>query len=283
MSQPSLPPGLWFPGDDDDPLAWELVAGGGSGFSPLQVSSVKRWYRLAASTPVSGEYPAVEEVLGGTDLAQTSANRKPATATSANGLPVATFDGSDLWLQTLESGNNGTAKWWCFFYFKAASLGSTQRLYGCRASGGASANRVDITLNTDGSLAFTVFVSALNGRTYATTGGLVTAGAWTSGYVQFDSTQPSEADLDGATATAKTRIAVAGDFEALVAADVGTGGAVTGLVSATGTAVIGATNDSDTPVTPILNNGQIGPNLFFGDEPLTADQFAALIGFEAPT
>jgi hypothetical protein len=252
-------------------------------FSPTQISSVKRWYRLAASTAVSGEYPAVEEVLGGTDLAQTSANRKPAAATSANGLPVATFDGSDLWLQTLESGNNGTAKWWAFFYFKAGDLAAAQRLYGCRAAGGASANRVDINLNTDGSLSFFVFVSALNGRSYTTAGGLVTAGAWCSGYVQFDGTQPSEVDLDGATATAKSRVAVNGDFEALVAADVGTGGAVTGLVSATGTAIFGATNDVDAPVSPFRNNGQLGPNLFFGDEPLTALQFSRLVAFEVPT
>ena len=248
----------------------------------MQVGKIKRWYRLAASTAVAGEYPSVTEVLGGTALAQTSANRKPAAATSANGLPVATFDGTDMWLQTLQAGNNGTAKWFVALRAKPASFGAAQRLYGCRSAGGASTNRADVNLNTDGSLALLVFVSGFNGRSYTTPASALAAATWAHVYVIFDNSKTAECDTDGLTADAKVRIAVGNTFLALTAADIGSGGAVTALLAATGTAILGASTDSDTPTSPFLNNGQFGPNLFNGDDSLTAAELAALVAFEAP-
>lgn len=252
-------------------------------FSPTQISSVKRWYRLAASTAVSGEYEAVEEVLGGTDLSQTDADRKPAAATAANGLPVATFDGTDVWLQTLESGNNGTAKWWMLVWVKPADFGASQGLYHAMTAAGASAQRARLGIASGTGLPFfSIFTSGFNGRIY-TAATALTAAAWQAVYVQFDGSRTGEADGDGDTEDSKLRMALGTTFLALSAGDEGTGGTPSALLAATGTCTIGATSDSDTPGAPLRNGSQLGPNLFFGDEPLTDEQLAALVSFEVPT
>jgi hypothetical protein len=269
--------------DDDDPKVWEMAAGGGAAFDPRESGKVKRWYRLAASTPVSSEYETVEEVLGGTDITQTDADRKPAAATSSNGLPVATFDGTDVWVQTLESGNNGTSKWWMLIWVKPADFGATQHVLNCQGVSGASLQRMTLALgNGTGILTFDIFVSGFNGRKYAT-GTALTAGGWNCLYIQFDNTRTSECDPDGDVEDAKIRIALDGTFLALTPSDVGTGGTVSALLSATGTACIGAANNSDTPTAPYRSGGQFGPNLFFGTDPLTETELALLVGFEAPT
>jgi len=247
------------------------------------LGKVKREYSLVASTAVAGEYATVVETRGGTSLAQTDANRKPAAATAANGLPVATFDGTDVLVQTLESGNNGTSQWWIAGYFKPASLASAQGIYRCRTAGGASVQRLDVTVNADGSLQFLAFVSGFNGRSYTTPASLFTAGAWTFFYIQFDSSKTNEADTAGSDADAKTRIFVGTIARAITAANVGTGGTVSALLAATGTAIVGGNNDSSTPVLPILDGGQLGPRLYFGDAPLTVAELAALAGLEVPT
>lgn len=256
-------------------------------FSPTQISSVKRWYRLAASDSGTGEYPVVEEVLGGTDITQADADRQPAATTSANGLPTATFDGTDVWMQTLESGNNGTAKWWMLMRVNPADLSALQRLYNCTLGGlggSASATRMRISLAaTTGRPSADVFVSGNNGRTYVATLAGASAAAWTSLYFQFDNTKTDEADGDGLNDDAKFRIALGTTFAALTASDIGTGGTPAALLAVTGTAEIGASSNSDTPTSPLRNGGRLGPNLFFGDEPLTPAQLARLVAFEVPT
>lgn len=268
---------LWLPGHVRGPL---LNAGA---FSPAQISSVKRWYRLAASTPVSSEYETVTEVLGGTAISQTDADRKPAAATSANALPVATFDGTDVWVQTLESGNNATAKWWMAFRIKPADFGAGQQVYAAMTAAGASVQRMRMNLsNTTGVPTISIFTSGFNGRVY-TAGTALTAAAWNHLYVQWDNTKTAECDTDGATSDAKLRLFLGTTALALTAADEGTGGTPAALLSATGTVTLCAANDADAPVSPLRNGGQVGPNWFFGEEPLTAAQLAALVLFEAPT
>jgi hypothetical protein len=266
--------------------AWALVNGRG-GFDPLESGKVKRWYRLAASDAGSGEYPALEEVLGGTDIAQADADRQPAASVASNGLPTATFDGTDVWIQTLESGNNGTAKWWMLMRVRPVDFGGGQRLYNCTLGGlggSASATRMRVSLNaTTGRVNTDVFVSGNNGRNYTAASVGLTVAAWNSVYIQFDNSLTDEADGDGLNDDAKFRIALGTTFLALTGADVGTGGAVTGLLAATGTAEIGAASNSDTPASPLRNGGALGPNLFFGDEPLTPAQLARLVAFEVPT
>jgi hypothetical protein len=269
------------------PLEYAQLRNPSSGALASALSKTLREYSLPNSTAVAGEYPTVVETRGGTSLAQTDADRKPAAATAANGLPAATFDGTDVWLQTLESGNNGTAKWWMLMWVKPADLAAQQRLYNCTLGGlggSASATRMRISLNgTTGRVSADVFVSGNNGRNYTATSVGLAAAAWNSVYIQFDGTCTAEADLDGVTTDAKFRVALGTTFIGLTASDVGTGGAVSALLSAAGTAEIGASSNSDTPTSPLRNGGQLGPRMRFGAEPLTAAELAALNAFEVPT
>jgi hypothetical protein len=248
----------------------------------ITAGKATRIYDLQRSTAVSAEWPTVTEVLGGTALTQTDTDRKPAAATSANGLNVATFDGTDVLLQTLESGNNGTTKWWFYFRVKFADLAAQQQVYAAMVANGASANRSRIAVPSSGRISFDIFMAGFNGRNYLTAGSF-SAGVWQSGYVVFDSTKTSEADTTGSNDDAKVRVALGNTFQALTAADVGTpGGVPSALLAATGVTTLFAATDSDTPSSPLRNGGQT-QLMAFGSEPLTAAELAALNLFQFPT
>lgn len=249
------------------------------------LGKTKRWYRLLSSTANAGEYDTVVEAFGGTSITQPGAVRKPAAATAANGLPVATFDGTDVWLQPLQTGNVGTALWWMLFRIKPADLAANQKIHQITApglAGSADVSRSRVELPTTGKLSFDIFSSGSNGRNYLTTA-TMTAAAWNSGYIQWDASKTAECDTDGSTTDAKLRIAINGAFTPIAASNLGTGGVPTALLAATGSAVIGGANDADAPVSPIRNNGQLGPGLMFGDTSLTAAELAALLAIEFPT
>lgn len=252
------------------------------GFHPMQIAAVKRIYSLEASTPVSGEYSSVVEMRGGSPLVQTSANRKPAASTSANGLPVAVFDGSDMWSYTLESGNNGTAKWFLAFRLNPSQVPATQHTWDAMTVGGSSIQRMQTVLTSTGTFGIDLFSSGFNGRAYRTVGTL-TAGAWVHIYVAFDNSKTAEFDTDGATVDSKLRIAFGTTFQTITASDLGTGAAPASLQSATGTGMVGAANDSDTPVAPLQNNTLWGPYTYTGDAGLSDGELAAVVNFKVPT
>lgn len=255
-------------------------------FTVTVPAPIKRWYRLAASTPNAGEYDTITEVFGGAAVVQTDADRKPAAATS-NGLPVATFDGTDVMLITLDpagSGNNGTSQWWTAFRFKPAGFNSSQTFLGWTSAAGTAPNKLAVGFPNDGTgkITFTVFASGFNGRVYTTTGGVVDA-TWNHVYVQFDGTRTNEFDSDGLTSDAKVRVFVGNTALAITAGDSGTGGTASALLSSVGTAALGGGNDVDAPSGPLRNGAQMGPNLLFGTTPLSAAQLAAIVNFEVPT
>jgi hypothetical protein len=244
---------------------------------------ITAWYRLAASTAVAGEWESVTEVLGGTPLTQVAAIRKPAEAASANGLPIATFDNTDVWVQTLESGTNGTTQWWIAFRVKPVDFGSTQMIVGSTSAAGTAPNKLSVNMESiTGKLVFTVFSSAFNGRVYTSTNAL-TAGVWNHGYILFDGLRTAEFDPDGLTADAKVRMFIGTVASPITAIDTGTGGAVSALLASVGTAAIGAANNVDAPAGPLRNGTQLGPNFFCGKAPLTTAQLAAMVAFEVPT
>lgn len=252
-------------------------------FSPTQVSALSAWLRLAASEATLGEYDNVTDVLTNNDAVQADADRKPAAATSANGLPVATFDGTDVWTWPIAASNHSTDKWELLLWVKPASLGAGQRVFACDTSGGATLSRLRVTLNTSGGVDVLVFITNSDGRQFSTPNSLVSAGAWSFLRIKYDSLGAAEADTDGLTTDAKVRVFVGGTARALTGANVGAGGAIGALRTATGDNLIGAATNSDTPVSPLLNGGQIGPNVFVTNAALTTAQAAALMAFEAPT
>lgn len=253
------------------------------GFNPQSVTAIPTWLRLAASTPVSGEYETVVDVLAANNATQTGAVRKPAAAASANGLPVATFDGSDVWAWPIAASNHSTDKWELLLWLKAGDLAAAQRVFACDTSGGATLNRIRVTLVSTGAVEVLVFISNGNGRTFATPAGVFTAGAWVFLHVKYDSQATNEADTDGLTVDAKVRVFTGGTARALTATDVGAGGTIGALRTATGNNLLGAASDSDTPVSPLRNGAQTGPNIWVANAAVTAVQAASLQNFEAPT
>jgi len=268
--------------EEDDQVAWELAAGSGGSFDPRQVSAIKRWYRLAASTPVSGEYQTIVDVFGGTALTQTSSNRKPAASTAANGLPIAMWDGSDMALMTLDAsgtGNNSDTTWEIDVWWNIVNIaGAAQRILACDTAAGASLNRLRIGTLAAGSLSVDVFVTNADGRNFTTA---ITNGihhlriAYNSAGTQDSTASPA--------ATDKMRVWIDGVASGLTAVNIGAGGALGSLRSATGTAIFGAANDADAPVSPQLNTAWQGPNLTIADAILSDTEAANLRLFEVPT
>jgi hypothetical protein len=254
----------------------------GGGFFPAQVSAIKAWLRLAASTAVSAEWETVVDVLNSNPAAQTDADRKPAAATSANSLPVATFDGTDVWVWPIAASNHSTDKWEILLWIKPASLGAAQRVFACDTSGGASLNRIRVTISATGTVDVLVFISNADGRQFSTPA-VISAASWAFIRVAYNSSATNEADTDGLTADAKVRVFVGGAARALTGANVGAGGTIGALRTATGSNVVGAANDSDTPVSPLLNGGQTGPNIWIANAVLTTAEATNLQSFEAPT
>lgn len=246
------------------------------GFYPTQVSAISSWLRLAASTPNAGEYDAVVDVLNSNPTAQTDADRKPAASTSANGLPTMLFDGSDMltWpQQAAGTGNNGTTKWGMFFTFKPTSnLVTRQRVLSQTFAVSAPKVTVDIV---GGALEVNFFRTSVDGRAMSITSG-VTASAWNSAYVLFDGSQ-------SATDALAMQLYINGVQQVVSFANQGAGGAMTTLQSVSGAILIGASSDSDTPSAPLLVGCELGPNMMFMTDNLSATQIAALHAFERPT
>jgi hypothetical protein len=265
------------------PLEYSQLRNPAGGALASALAKTLREYSLAASTAVSGEYPTIVETRGGASLVQTDADRKPAAATAANGLAVATFDGSDVLLQTLESGNNSTSQWWMNFWVKPADFAASQQILSAMVASGASANRCRASIvNTTGFLVFDLFASGFNGHGY-TSGTALSAASWNNCCLCFDGSKTAACDTDGLTEDAKIRLWINGAFCAVTESLFGTGGTHTALLAATGVATLGGGTDSDTPSLPMRNGGQIGPRMRFGAEPLTAAELAAINAFEVPT
>lgn len=253
-----------------------------NGQSPAAISAVRAWYRLAASTPVSSEWETVVDVLGGASLVQTDADRKLAVGAAANGLPTGTYDGSDCMRMPLGANNFSTSKYGLSFWWTPNSIGSTQNLFAI-VSPDASVNVLTFRVNSSGVLALTVYIATnADGRVY-TTAGTVSNGAMVYPRVQIDMTRTAECDLDGLTTDAKVRVFINEVAQAMVATDLGAGGALTTLRTPVGAAVVGALTDADAPGTPLRNGNIHGPNTFILLDTPTPAQGLALMNFERPT
>jgi hypothetical protein len=269
-------------GDDDSQAIWEMNAGaaGADAFSPLQVSAVSGWLRLAASTAVSGEWPTVVDTLNaGSPMVQTAAVRKAAVGTSVNGLPTMVFDGTDVHLWPQNPSQISTTKIGIWAWFKPASLVSTQYLY-CVIGTVAGAPFHRFRFGSQGSAFVADFwqIDGSNARTFVTASGFFTVGSWTAAYLQYDSSRggdPNVAVYKNGVLTSTSNSDIGGT--------IGPTGMGVLLGANSGNATVGAFGDSDAPSGAILNGGEIGPNVFAFNNNLTTPQIAAFMTFEAPT
>ncbi len=241
------------------------------GFSPQQ-AGVSAWLRLAASTPVSSEYDAVTDVLNTNPTAQTDADRKPTATTAANGLPITTFDGTDVLTWSLAASNNATAAWGFALWFNPGSVAGSQAILSIRTAA-ASVNKLMIWLSGS-KLAMDAYVSGNNGRRIESTTTTMVAGTWYWLRVAYDSAVGG----DGCVS-----LYVDEALQAVTANNLGAGGTLGALPAPTGTALFGGVTDSDTPSTPVQNGGIYGPNWFILNAIPTAGQAANLQTFERPT
>lgn len=250
-------------------------------FNPSQESSVGAWYRMAASVPVSSEWETVTDVLGGSALVQTDSDRKLAAGASSNGLPIGTYDGTDVVRMPLGSNNFSTSKFGLAYWLRLQSV-SSQYLF-AMLLGTAGVHVMTLIVTTGGRLVLTIYIgNNVNGRIYTTAASAVTAGVYQFHRVQLDMTKTAECDTDGLTEDAKVRIFINEVASPLTPTDEGAGGTLTTLRTPTGAALFGAANDSDTP-SGALDNGTIhGPNTYILLNTPTAAGAARLMSFDAP-
>lgn len=245
-------------------------------FDPRDTSKLSSWVRLENSSQSAGEWNSFLDVLAASTLPQTDADRKAAVGTSANGLPTAVFDGSDMYLWPLNGSiNNMTTKLGFWFWFKPAAVASIQRLLNCTIAAGGAATFEKFSLYTvNQTLQIEIYVTNATGRVATTASNVLTAATWHSIYMQYDSSRGGDPNL---------ALYVNGSAVTMNYANIGAGATLSVLQAPTGNIVVGAFNNSDTPTQPIETNGELGPNMFAFNDNLQPGEIAALQLFEAPT
>jgi hypothetical protein len=228
-------------------------------FVPSQLSAVSAWLRLANGTITGSGYSSIPDMLGGTSPAvQATDARRPPSATSANGLPIATFTLPQYLSWPLSAPINGAIKngfaCWC-----KSTLVGFQNLFAIyTGGGGASAAKVDFFTNGQTLQASVEVGGACSKYPF------MTANAWH--FVTYE--------YDGAQATDAARLLVTVDGSVLATTNTTI---PTSQATPTGNAWIGGYSS-------IQNwEGAIGPNFFALNRQLTTVERLNLMGFEVVT
>jgi hypothetical protein len=243
-----------------------------AGSFTVSTSSVGSWLRLAASTPTAGRYDTVANVLVPSNPAvQTVAGRRPSVAASANGLPCASYDGSDYWLLPIVASNNNPAVFGLHVYVKLTNTGARQRLV--HAFFGAAGPRVIFDVVGNGILIQACSVYP-NGMQYEKTN-FLTVGVWTSLLFMINANGAANTDKlwvkkDGVLQTGGTfYLQGTGDMSV--------------LATTTGSYQLGASSESDTPGSPMVAGTLTGPNWHLYNALPTVAATEAVRLFEVPT
>ncbi len=242
--------------------------------SPTQVSAVSAWLRLAQGTTSAGKYTVIPDVLANNPAVQPDTDRQPTAASSANGLPVATWNGANIFTWPAAANNASTAKWGFMVWVKTVSnIGARQRIFHTPAGSNTKRQTFDIV---SGGIATNIYQTDGNGRDWSKTSG-ITASAWQC--IRFA--------FDGSAVLDDDKIQVFVNEAKVTGASIGTQGTLptmTALQAAGGTNLLGAgPNDVDSPGAPLLNGVQTGPNWFVFNDSLLAADAVRLMNFEAPT
>lgn len=246
----------------------------------VALGKVGAWYRMAESSPVAGEWQTITDTLGGLPLVQTDSDRKLASGSSANGLPIGIYDGTDVMRMPLGANNFNVNKYGVALWIKhVSSDGEIFVIY----NNDAALRVMDLYWYGNGKLDWTIYTDNATGRTYSTAVGAATTGAFNFVRIQWDSSKTNECDTTGSDTDAKARLFVGETAKALTASNFGVGAIPSTLRSPIGSAIFGALNDSDTPSTPLGNGTIHGPNTYILLATLTAAEGVILRDFEVPT
>lgn len=242
----------------------------------INYGKVGAWYRLAASTAVTGEWPSVVDVLNTNPMVQTQAVRKAAVGTSTNGLPTMLFDGTDIHLLPLIAQNFNINKIGYWFWFRPANVASLQTIFRIAAiAGGANLNAIELYAQNSQVLGMSYLSgSNVNGRSVTTPVASLAINTWASIYFQYDASRGGDDNM---------RVYVNTVLPTQTYGNINAGGTLTTLNNAIGNGFTGGANDSDTPASAIGNGGQIGNNTFVLLDNLTGPEMTNMQNFETPT
>ena len=222
-------------------------------WSPLLDPAVAQWASLPASTPSSGKWATWKELRTGNHIVQPDTDRQPAAGNAANGVPIATFNGSNVLTYPITAANNSTRFWALIMRVKpTANLSTRQRILHIGFSAASPKVIVDLVSNT---LEVTFYNSTTTGKQLVCAAAL-TANVYQSMRVQWNG--------DGANDAAKAKAFVNGVDQGGTITDVGSPGTMTDLTapSVGNTILIGASNDSDTPSTALQSGFVIGAHIY---------------------
>lgn len=252
--------------------AWELQ-NGSPAFDPRDSGKVSAWLRFSQATVTGSGYSSVPDVLNSNPAVQGTDGRRPINGTAANGLPVATFSDDLLEWPFANGSNNQTPRWGIAMWVRATSDGTPRRIWCAHtANGSASASRIEINHDTNGSRGIHADVYRTNTDGMRAAGITNFTGAWAFLTVEYDGGQ--------ATNATKCLITLGGSALSCTFTTLNTDVALpAALPQPTGNILIGAR----TTVPAFQFVGDIGPNIFILNAQLTAAERTALMGFEAPT
>lgn len=243
----------------------------GGDFAPSNISAVKGWLRLQSSSQSAGEWTNWVDVMNANPGVINSA-RRPAVGASANGLPIATFATNDAVAVPLSAGiNNQTGLLGWAFWCRFGNLATFNTLLSISTgTNGASAAKLQLFLTGSEAPMIDCYMPSGNGRRFTATSGL-TQNTWVWLRLRYNS---------GLGGDANSTVFVNGTVAGGSYANLGAGATLGTLGAPTGNLIIGNINDG---VASLPFNGDIGPNIFFLGDDITAAEETALMNFELPT
>lgn len=239
--------------------------------SPREVPAVRGWIDLSASAQSGGEWTQWIDVLNNNPGAINAA-RRPAVGTSTNGLPIATFATNDAVAVPLVTAiNNQTTKLGWAAWIRIGNLAGLGTFISVSSgTGGASAAKIQVFFNSNETLDIDAYISGSAGRRFTGSTPL-TQNTWTWLRLRYNSALGGDANAT---------MFVNGVVAAGTYGNLGAGGTLTTLPVVTGKLIIGNINDGTASA---ALNGDIGPDLFFLGEDITAAEELKLMNYRVPT
>lgn len=256
-----------------------LVLGGAAAPNPVSITdgAVSAWLRVASGTVTGQGYSSVPDALNSNPAVQSVDARRPAAATSNNGLPCMSFATNCVLSWPLIAAINGASKLGFGMWIKLNAASSTQRLIQMApTTGGANGIKLTLTANAANLNSVSSSNGTLTRNDAPTSNDLNTS--WKFVTVEYDGAAADE--------THGYVLSVGGNVLTNAITGTGTFGS---LFVPTGNALIGNGQDAASASGPL--NGLLGPNIYaFGSKMtgatsglLTPAARAALMSFEAPT
>jgi hypothetical protein len=273
---------LGFQGDISSISAapYRVYKQGLSASFPANFSVLSAWLRVANATVTGSGVSSLPDVLNANPAVQATDSKRPPLGTSANGLPILTFNGSQMLQWPLIPANNGTSALGCAFWYKPGIVNDFQMPFGITAEAGSTAVYKFMFPQPTNALALKCFFSGVGNGRNGQSSLVLNVGQWyfvTGEYYSIG------------TEAVRHVLTIDGVVLSLTYSNDNSGGSGN-LSAASGNAIIGSSNT--TGGLPALATGAaLGPNIYtFNNKMagateglLTPAARIALMNYEAPT